>query len=81
LYTCIEEHGCNLIEMEFTDGCFKVVRVYEGNDDKLIQVVVSQDEKSLIGTFMFGYKVGENEVLLIIESEKGFRIRCIRFFV
>jgi len=67
LYTCLEKHGNSLVEVEYNagEGGFRVVRVYEGNDDKLIQMTVSQDEKSVIGTFMFGYKVSEIKCCLI----------------
>lgn len=59
IYTLVEEHESLLVELTFSQSTMEwgITRVYEGNEDDLIQLQFSQDEKHVVGTFMFGFKV------------------------
>lgn len=59
IYTLVAEHENLLVEltMETSPLGWGITRVYEGNEDQLIQLQFSQDETYIVGTFMFGFKV------------------------
>ncbi|CAL8088660.1 unnamed protein product [Orchesella dallaii] len=59
VFTLVEQHENCLVELTMSKSPLEwaVTRVYEGNNDKLIQLQFSQNEMYIVGTFMFGFKV------------------------
>lgn len=76
LYTCIEKYQDFVVEMNLIDGIWTVGKIYGENTDKLIQLEFSQDDKFIVGTFMFGYKAWNLEtgkIVTLLLPDNGIR--------
>ncbi|XP_037797036.1 NACHT and WD repeat domain-containing protein 2-like [Penaeus monodon] len=69
LYCCVQEHGQDVCAFTKGESSWMLDRIIAPNDEKLLMLHLTHDQKHLIGTFMLGFKVWE------VESGKGWTLR------
>ncbi|ROT75470.1 putative NACHT and WD repeat domain-containing protein 2 isoform X2 [Penaeus vannamei] len=69
LYCCVQDHGQDVCAYTKGEASWTLDRIIAPNDEKLLMLHLTHDQKHLIGTFMLGFKAWE------VESGKGWTLR------
>lgn len=57
LYCCVQDHGQDVCAYTKGEASWTLDRIIAPNDEKLLMLHLTHDQKHLIGTFMLGFKV------------------------
>ncbi|XP_047484728.1 uncharacterized protein LOC125036301 [Penaeus chinensis] len=69
LYCCVQEHGQDVCSFTKGESSWILDRIIAPNDEKLLMLHLTHDQKHLIGTFMLGFKAWE------VDSGQGWTLR------